>query len=154
MIFRSFLTHHCTDIETIHFYNRGKGPTENSIWILYSWQLVFCDNSFNILHHHLFSRFTYFIDFLAAWCSGLVNFIFHKKPPQTSLTLFQCNTERHIKNVICGCGESWITVSITGQCNSTCPYTEYCIVLYLWVILKRKALCSCHDLKQSNSGLP
>lgn len=38
MIFISFLTHHCTYIETIRLCNREKKSTENSIWVLYSWQ--------------------------------------------------------------------------------------------------------------------
>lgn len=155
MIFRSFLTHHCTDIETIHFCNRKKGPTENSIWILYSWQLLFCDNSFNILHHHLFSGFTDFIDFLAAWCFGVGSSIFQMQPHQLSLKLPQCRTNMNVRNTIFRFGESWITFT-----EKVCLYTEYCsFVFMIWAILTlEKTLCSCHDLKklkpQANSGLP
>lgn len=46
MIFRSFLTHQCTDIETIHFCNREKGPTEDSIWMLDFWQFSVATTQF------------------------------------------------------------------------------------------------------------
>lgn len=161
MIFRSFLTHHCTDIETIRFCNREKGPTENSIWILYSWQLVFCDNSFNIQHHHLFSGFTDFIDFLAAWCFGLVNSICHNSQETTSditdALYPPMQHWRNIKNVTCSFSESRITFSITGQCNSSLVHTHSTPLLCIYGMTKthkREKPCSCHDLKQLSSGLP
>lgn len=56
MIFISFLTHHCADIETIRLCNREKESTENSIWVLHSWQFSVINLISSLIYWRFFGR--------------------------------------------------------------------------------------------------